>query len=229
MSDSIVAQLVRKDLRLWRRLILTFYGVSLAGMAAVPLLHGHIPDFALMNLGFTLMIAPVATLGIVLLMQTNVFEKAKSTQPFIMSLPVTVRQFTLAKLLVNVPVFGVLWLVTTAAAFWFAFGLEVVPPGMMPMMTMIFLGVFVAYTGILSVSLLSQSLGTTILGILFFEVGTSAYLWVVAYLEPIGSHVFGPVAIWNRTAVGIVALQALVAATAVVATLTIQTRRRDFV
>jgi hypothetical protein len=229
MTSSIVPQLVRKDFLLWRRLILIFYGVSLTCIAAVPLLRGRVPIYALMNLGFTLLIAPVGTLGIVLLMQTNVFEKAKSTQPFIMSLPVTVREFTVAKLLVNVPVFGALWAVTTVSAFWFAFGLEMVPRGMFPMMTMIFLGVFVAYAGILAVSLLSQSLGTTILGILFFELGTSVYLWVVAYLDPIRSHVSGPVAVWNGTAIAVVVVQSLVGAGAIVATLVIQTRRRDFV
>jgi hypothetical protein len=229
MTASIVPQLVRKDLRLWRGLILVFGGVNLACIAAVPLLHGRVPDFALLNLGFTLLIAPVGTLGIVLLMQTNVFEKAKSTQPFIMSLPVTRTEFTVAKMLVNVPVFGALWLMTTVAAYGFAFGLELTPRGMIPMMTMVFLGVFVAYTGILAVSLVTQSLGATILGILFFELGTSLYLWVVAYLDPIARYVFGPVAVWNPTAITIVTLQALTAVGIVVATPIIQSRRRDVV
>ncbi len=229
MNDSIVPQLVRKDLLLWRRLILIFYGVSLACMALAGLLCGHVPNHVLVNLGFTLLVTPTGTLGVVLLMQTNVFEKTKSTQPFIMSLPVTAREFTMAKLLVNVPVFGALWLATAAAAFAFAFGLEVMPRGAIPMVTMTFLGVFVAYTGILGVSLLSQSLGTTILAIMFFEVGTSLYLWLAALLDPIRSHVWGPVAIWNGTAVAIVTAQAFLAVAALVATLTIQARKRDFV
>jgi hypothetical protein len=229
MNGSIVPQLVRKDFLIWRRLILVFYGLSLACIVLAGLLYGHVPNRVLVNLGFTLLITPVGTLGVVLLMQTNVFEKAKSTQPFIMSLPVTVREFTLAKLLVNVPVFSTLWLVTTAAAFSYAFGLGLLPLGAIPMTTMVFLGVLVAYTGILGVSLLSQSLGTTILAILFFEVGTSAYLWGVVLLDPIGRHVFGPVAVWNGTAIAVVAVQVFLAVAAIVATLAIQTRRRDFV
>ena len=229
MNASIVPQLVRKDFLLWRRLILIFCGVSLTSIAAVGLLHGHVPNHALLNLGFTLVISPVGTLGMVLLMQTNVFEKAKSTQPFIMSLPVTVREFTLAKLLFNVPIFTALWLVATAASFWYAFGLGLLPPGAIPMVTMVFLGVFVAYTGVLSVSLLSQSLGTTILAILFFEMGTSAYLWVIVLLDPISKHVFGPVAVWNGAAVAVVIAQALAAVAAIAATLVVQTRRRDSV
>jgi hypothetical protein len=229
MSTSIVPQLVRKDLLLWRRLILIFYGVSVGSIVLAGLLHGNLPDGALLNLGFTLLVAPAGTLGVVLLMQTNVFERAKSTQAFIMSLPVTARQFTLAKLLVNIPVFAAVWLMTTGAIFWYAFGLGLLPPGAIPMVTMICLGVFVAYSGILGVSLLSQSLGTTILAILFFEIATSAYLWMIVLLDPIGRHIFGPVAVWNGTAIAVVIAQIVAAVAAIAATLVVQTRRRDFV
>ncbi len=229
MTRSIIPQLVRKDLQIWRKLILVFYGVSLACIAAVGALYGRIPDQVLLNLGFSLLITPVGTLGIVLLMQTNVFEKTKSTQPFIMSLPVTVREFTLAKLLVNVPVFGVLLLVTIGVVFWFAFGLDLLPLGMLPMMTIVFLGVFVAYLCILSTSLLSQSLGITILAITFFQIATSGYLWAIFFLDPIGRHVHGSVAVWNATAISIVTLQILAAVGVTAATLAIQNRKRDFI
>ena len=229
MTASIVPQLVRKDILLWRRLIMVFYGVSLGCIAVLGALYGRIPDRVMVSVGSTLLIAPVGTLGMVLLTQTNVFEKAKSTQAFIMSLPVTVREFTLAKVLVNVPVFGALWLVTTGTAFWFAFGLDLMPLGTLPATTMVFLGVFAAYVCILGVSLLSQSLGITILAIMFFEMGTSAYLWAIVYLDPISRHVYGPVPVWNTTAIGIVAMQILVIVAVTVATLTIQNRKRDFI
>jgi hypothetical protein len=229
MNSSIVRQLVRKDFLLWRRLILIFCGVSLACIALLGILYGRVPNHVLVNVGFTLLVTPAGTLGIVLLMQTNVFEKTKSTQPFIMSLPVTVREFTLAKFLVNVPVFSALWLVMTATAFSFAFGLHLLPLGTIPVVTMVFLGVFVAYVGILCVSLLSQSLGTTLLGIMFLELGTSLYLWVVVYLEPISRHVFGPVAVWNGPAIAIVTLQGFLAVAATAATWIVQGRKRDFV
>jgi hypothetical protein len=229
MINAIVPQLVRKDLLIWRRLILIFYGISLTCIAVLGVLHGRVPHRVLVNMGFALLITPLGTLGIVLLMQTNVFEKAKSTQPFIMSLPVTVREFTLAKLLVNVPVFGALWLVTLGAAFWFAFGLDLLPLGTLPVVIMIFLGVLVAYAGILGVSLLSQSLGTTIIAIMFFELGTSAYLWAVVFLDPISSHVYGPVPVWNTAAVSIVTVQVFLAVAATVATLVLQNRKRDFI
>ena len=228
MNTPIIARLVIKDFMIWRKLILIFLAVFGGCAALVVVLHDRVPPHVFLNLGFTLLITPAATLGIVLLMQTNVFEKAKSTQPFIMSLPVTPRDFTLAKLWVNIPVFAEVWLAMAIMAFYFAFGQGMLPRGAAPYVAIVFLGVFVAYIGVLSVSLLSQSLGVTVGAILFFDVLTPAYLWTILYLEPIGSVISGPVAVWNSTEIGIMAIQAAAAAAGVVGTLVFQGQRRDF-
>jgi hypothetical protein len=229
MSASIIPQLVKKDFLINRRMILIFCLVSLSSIAILGLLHGLIPDWVLLNVAFTLLLAPAATCGIVLLMKTNVFEKEKSTQSFIMSLPVTVKEFTLAKLLVNLPVFGAIWLLVAGVAFYLSLGLGLFPLGTVPFLTMVLLGVFVAYTGILSVSLLFQSLGITILSILFFQMGTSAYLWIVIFLDPIATNVYGPDIVWNATAIAILAAQIGMAVAMISATLLIQNKKRDFI
>ncbi len=209
MNTSIIPQLVRKDLMLSRRMILAFGIVSLICIGITLLLFGRVPNWALINLAFLLLISPAATCGFVLLMKTVVFEKEKSTRAFIMSLPVTGRQFIVSKLLVNIPVFAAFWLVVSALSFYFAFGRGLFPLGTLPFLVMIFLGVLVAYVGILSVSLWCQSLGLTVLAIALFEMGTSGYLWVIAYLEPVAQYMHGPVMVWNGTAVGIVTAQVL--------------------
>lgn len=229
MSAAVISRLVVKDFLLWRRLILVFCGASLACIALLAMLHDRIPHLVFMNLGITLIIGPSGTLGIVLLMQTNVFEKAKSTQPFIMSLPVTVTDFTLAKLLVNIPTFTAAWLVTAGTGFYFAFARGLLPMGAVPFVTMVFVGFFVAYVCILCVSLLCQSLGLTVLAIAFFQLLTPAYLWLVVYLEPVRRVIGGNEVIWNSTSIGVVSLQVLIAFLAVGATLLMQSRKRDFI
>ena len=228
MSASIVPQLVRKDVRIMRGTILSHAIVSLVAIALLWLLIGRIPHVVVLNLGLILVVGPAATCGIVLLIKTNVFEKEKSTQPFILSLPVTVREFTRAKLLVNLLVFTVFWLVATGAGFYFAFGLDLLPPGAIPFVTMVFVGVFVAYACILGVSLAYQSLGITVLSITLFEMATSGYLWAIAFLEPIREYVFGSAAVWNATAVAIVGTQLLAVVAVIGATLLVQSRKRDF-
>jgi len=229
MSASIVPQLVRKDFRLMSRTISTFSLVSLVCIGILAALYGHVPTWMLLNLGFLLLVSPVGTCGIVILMKTNVFEKEKSTQPFIMSLPVTVREFTRAKLLVNLPLFGGLWLVISAVGFYFAFGLGLFPLSTVPFAAMIFLGGFVAYTVILCISLIFQSLGITVLSIAIVEMATSAYLSTIAYLDPIAHHVAGAQVVWNSAAITIAAAQVGVALFLIVATVFIQNMKRDFI
>lgn len=229
MSTSIIPQLVKKDLLMMRRIIFAFCIVSVASIVMLGLLFGHIPPWVMINVAFLFLLAPAATCGIVLLMKTNVMEKEKSTQLFIMSLPITVKEFTLAKLLVNLPVFSVFWLVISAVAFYFSINLGLFPLGTVPFITMVLLGVFVAYTCILSVSLIFQSLAITVLAIMTFELGTSAYLWTIVFLDPIQNHIYGPVSVWNSTAITVVLTQMCVAIFMVWMTLHIQNKKRDFI
>ncbi len=229
MTTSVVSHLVAKDLRLNSRIILAFCLVSLAFVAILSLLWDHVPFAVLANFGFILLVGPAGTCGIVVLMKTNVLEKEKSTQAFIMSLPITVREFTRAKLWVNLPVFGLFWAAITAAGFYFAFGRGLFPLGAVPFVTMVFLGGFVAYSCILAVSLLSQSLGITVLCIALFEAATSGYLWIVVFLKPIAQHIWDKQPVWNETAIAIVAAQVLVAVSAIAVTVLIQNTKRDFI
>lgn len=226
MSHSIIPQLVRKDFMISRRMIGVFCLVSLAGVAVIGLLFGRVPEWALVNIAFLLLMSPAATCGMVLLMTTVVFEREKSTQAFIMSLPVTPKQFVFAKLLINIAVFGAFWLVISGIAVYFAFGRGLFPAGTFPFVVMVFLGAFVAYIGILTVALWRQSMGLTVLAIALFEMGTSGYLWIIAYLDPVSSYMRGQVMVWNATSVGIVLAQALAAVAMVSATLIFLGRKR---
>lgn len=229
MSISVVPQLVRKDFLMMRKTILIFCLVMFASIAAICLIFGRVPNVVFFNLGITLLIAPAITCAIVLLMKTIVMEKQKSTQLFIMSLPVTVKEFTLSKLLLNLPVFTVFWLVIAGVAFYFSFDRGVFPYGTVPFITMIFLGVFVAYVCVLSVALIYQSYGVTVITMLCVELGTPTYLWVIAYLEPINSHVYGQQMVWNSTAIGIAVTQILIAVLILTMTWHIQSKKRDFI
>lgn len=229
MSTSIIPQLVRKDFLMMRKTIFIFCFVMLASIAAISLIFGRVPNVVFFNLGITLLVAPAITCAIVLLMKTIVMEKQKSTQLFIMSLPVTVKEFTMAKLLLNLPVFTAFWFVISGVAFYFSFGLGVFPFGTIPFITMIFVGIFVAYAGVLSVALIYQSYGITVIAMLGVELGTPAYLWVIAYMEPINSHVYGKQIVWNSTAIGIVVTQVLAAVGVLLITWRIQNKKSNFI
>jgi len=227
MNIPLIYQLVLKDLRLWRRLILIFAAAAIGCVGLLALLYDRIPQSVFMNLGLTLVLTPLGTLGIVLLIQTCVFEKAKSTQKFIMSLPVTATDFAVSKLLVNIPIFAVGWLALVAVACSFVYQKGVLPVGSVPYVTMIFFGVFVAYLGILCVSLLCQTLGLTIISIMVFEVLTSAYLWLLTLVPSIGGYLYGKTVVWNAASWMVILVQVAVGVAFVAGTLMIKCRQRD--
>ncbi len=229
MSASIIPQLVKKDFLIMRKMLLIFSVMIVAAIAIISLLFGRVPIWAFANIGFTLLIAPVCTCAMLLLMKTIVLEKQKATQIFIMSLPVTVKEFTAAKLFINLSVFSLLWLLMVVVAFYFSYGLGVLPVGTVPFIVMVFIGIFIAYLGTLSTGIIYQSYGRTILAMFFFELFTPIYLWVISYLEPIERYKYGSVSVWNSTAVGIIAVQILVAAFMLLIAINIQNRKRDFI
>lgn len=211
-----------------RKMLLVFTVMTFAAIVVISLLFGRVPNWAFANLAFTLLIAPVATCAMLLLMKTIVLEKQKSTQLFIMSLPVSVKEFTTAKLLVNLPVFTLFWLVITSVAFYYAFERGILPYGAVPFVVMVFVGILIAYIGTLSTGLLFQSYGGTIFAMFFFELGTPAYLWIISYLDSIAIYKYGAVSVWNSTAVSIVVTQIFVAVVMLWVTVYVQNKKRDF-
>jgi hypothetical protein len=229
MSSSIVGLLVKKDIHIMRGPIAGHAVVALVAIAVLAMLVGRIPSWVILNLGVILLVGPAITCGIVMLMKINVFEKEKSTQSFILSLPLTVREFTRAKVIANLLVFTPFWAVATGAAFYFVFGFGLLPHGAIPFLAIVFVGMFVAYVSVLAVSLAWQSLGVTVLALTLFEMATSGYLWCIAFLEPVRQHVLGPAAVWNTAAVAIVGAQALVVIAVLTVTVCVQGRKRDFI
>jgi len=72
-------------------------------------------------------------------------------------------------------------------------------------------------------------LAITVLSITIFELGTAAYLWLIAYLDPIANHIYAPNMVWNSTAITIVAAQIFLAVFTLLMTLCIQNKKRDFI
>lgn len=64
---------------------------------------------------------------------------------------------------------------------------------------------------------------------MFFEAGTSAYLWIIAFLVPIKRNIYSPNIVWNSTAVTIVGLQVLVIVSVMVGAVFFQNKKWDFI
>lgn len=219
---NVVRQLVLKDLRIMRG---AFVGYCAGGLVALAIVM--FGGEALGMAGVILFVTAIASAGIHAVMATVVEERQKQTLPFIMSLPVTVRQYTSAKILANLLLFGLLWLTLSAATYIVYVG-DSLPHGSIPFLTIVNMGILLAFVIILTVALVGESTVAAIAGVVLGNIGTQMYLWIVVDLYGIRSVIGGSRAVWTPTAVGILTTQAVLALVLVAATFVIQSRKTDF-
>ena len=104
MNYRMLKPLIQKDWYLQRFVIL---GYSLAGLVALVLVN--LPDQTWANIGNLLLISVLIAFGFHLAVGNIITERSQHTLPFIMSLPVSVREYTLGKILANSLIYLVPW------------------------------------------------------------------------------------------------------------------------
>ena len=224
VRPSIVRQLILKDLRIMGTFTLLWW---LLGATSVVLVLFGGPRMFMP--GFILFLTALGGAAIHLVMQTVVEERREQTLTFVMSLPVTVRQYTTAKVVLNLGLFGLVWLSLSAASFLVFVGDEGVPDGTIPMVVLMFVTIFVAFVLILSVSLVTESMGWAIAAAAGGNICTQIFLWWVADLPGIQSTVGGPVPVWNQTVLTVLGCLIALAVVSLSGTYWLQSRKTEFV
>jgi hypothetical protein len=225
MSQSIVRQLVMKDLLIMRTYVLLYWIGGFFSIAFVVFISSEIAAVV----GFILFVAAMAGAGIHAMFQTVVEERIRLNLPFVMSLPVTVKEYTVAKLIANLLIFVSVWITLSAASFAVFIGDDGMPDGTMPFMSIILVAILMAYTLMLSTAIISASQGYTIVATVVGNIGLQAYLWLVADLYPIRSFIGGTTAVWNTTVVTILFAQLFAVVALLVLTVLVQFRKKDFI
>lgn len=224
MSQSIVKQLVIKDLQILRIPTLCWW---LGGIASV--LVALFGGPALGMAATILFVTCMAGAGVHAAMLSTVEERREQVLPFIMSLPISVKEYTSSKLIANMICFGVVWITLSAASFVVFIGDDGLPDGSRPMLVIVLLGILLAYTIILSTGLIFEALGPTIVAIVAANIGTQIYIWIIAELQGIRAYTGGDVAVWNSTVISVLAIQAAAIVALLVGTYVSQARKSDFV
>ena len=224
MSQSIVRQLVLKDLYLMRVPIICYW---VGGLLAIAIAVFGGDAFGLPS--FILFVVAMAAAGVHPIIATIVEERKQHTLAFVMSLPVTIRGYTSAKLIANLLMFLSVWVTLSLASFVVFLGDGGMPDGTIPFGMILLVGILVAYTIILAVSLVSESEGGAIVAIVVGNVGTQLFLFFVADLYTIRSVMGGRDPVWNATAVGILLGQLTLVLTLIAGTYYLQARKKDFI
>ncbi len=223
MTASIIPQLVRKDLHIMRTSILWWWAGGAAAIL-IAVLSSQTFIFSMI-----LFIACMMGAGVHMVIRTVIEERREQTLAFIMSLPITVKEYTSAKLIANLAVFLSVWLTLSGASFALFIGSDGLPVGAIPFVTIVLVGIFLGNTLVLSTSLITESMGWAIGSTVVANLGNQIFLRWVADLPGISSVIGGNVAAWNQTVIIVIAGQLIATIVLIALAYVLQVRKTDFI
>ncbi len=220
----IIRQLVLKD---WYFVRFPMAAYLAIGIGAAILMS--VPHQTAYLIGSILLLSVVVIVGIHLVFGTVTHERSQQTLPMIMSLPITFTQYSAAKLIANVGGFAIAWSVLLAVTVALILTRENLPLGLLPFAVIALTELFAAFVVILAVAMISESEAWTVVTMTILNIGISIFLNLIGSIEAIGTHMGGPTAVWNGTALLILGIEILIIVVAIAVTLAAQSRKKDFI
>ena len=225
LNWRLVQHLVQKDWYFLRTSLVVYLAVGAFALFLVSA-GSEGTFFAGAVLLFTILIS----LGIHLVMATVIQERTHQTLAFVMTLPISPREYTTAKMLANLSIFMVPWTIFLAGTLAIlGFGLEGEGLALIPFAVVILTEILVAYCFVLAVALVSESEGWTIAAMVATNLAFQGVLYVVSHLPEMASTMKGSVVVWNSTSLGLLGVEFVLVAALVVATFRLQSRKTDFI
>lgn len=222
MSGSIVRQLILKDLYLVRWMIAGSIAAGVAAVAMMPL--GKTSAYV----GGVSLVCVLILLNIFLVMGGVVQEKKDKVLLFILSLPVSTTEYTVAKVLANAIAFTVPWLVLTAANI-VMIDVSRIPNGIVPFWVAVLGYLLFYYCALLAVSLVKDSTGWHTTAIVVGNVSVNFLIPILLSRPSVAAHVEGLTAVWTADIVAFIAIELLAGVAALWLAVYLYSRRPDFV
>jgi ABC-2 type transport system permease protein len=221
MSGSIVRSLIRKDLYLMRGAIL---GAIAAGSLAVALMP---ISRILTYVGAVTLVCVLIVLNIYLVMYGVAQERRDKTLLFILSLPVSAMEYTVAKVMATGIAFGVPWLFLTVATV-VTIVVSPLPDGILPYWVTLLVYLLAYYCTLLGLALVKDSAGWQAAAITIGNVSVNFLIPFLLSRPSVAAHAEGPVAVWSADLVTILVVEMLVGLAVLGFGIYVHARRSDF-
>lgn len=222
MNTAMVRRLILKDWYLNRWMILGSIPAGLAALAII--LTGSKAAFLI---SIILLCFVILGIGAQLVVVTTVNERKEQTLAFIMTLPVSWREYTTAKILANLVIFLVPWLVITAGAI----GILLIPGsphGLIPYTALMAVEMLLTTTLIITAGVITESQGWVTVGIVCSSLGVNLLGYVFAHIRGITPEMWGVPLRWTTTATTLLLAEFLAVAGLLALTFFVQSRKTDF-
>ena len=222
-SDAaMVGKLIAKDWQVYQK--------QLAGFVA-----GLLLALGLVGMGTPLLAAAGSLLLLVLLLvvgsyaiQSSVMlERKEQTQPFVMSLPVTPMDVFWGKLLANLVIYLVPFLLVTGGMLAMLL-LTPSPDGAVPWVMLIALFVLVNFIVSLCVAIAVDSEGWNTFAMLALMTLIGPFIYWVTWMDGIREHLKGDIIVWSPQVLGLIGGELAVIAIAILVAGWVHARKASF-
>jgi hypothetical protein len=224
MNVQSIQILFLKDLFLSRR---TLFAYLVAGLGSTVL--AGLPNPTIAFVGFILILTVAIASGIHLIGNLLLAESVDQTRLFVMSLPVSLLDYSLAKMAVVLTTYLIPWAGMLACSTIFAFILPWAKQGWVAVLPAIFLFVLASFMVQLVVAVVTESVGWTICVMVAGNVLLNVFLMQIFADPTISAVTKSDHLVWPALVVQIVAVEAAIIAVAMAIALWAQTRKRDLI
>lgn len=222
MNYAMVRRLIFKDWYLNRWMIFSSIPLGLASLAIV--LTGKPVAFMLCMI---LLCMIIVGMGAQLAMVTTISERKEQNLAFVMSLPISFREYTAAKILANLIIFLIPWLLLTAGAI----GVLLLPGathGLVPFTTIMAVEMLITTCLIVVAGITTESQAWATVGIFCSSLGINVLGYVFAHVHGISNFMWGNRVHWTPTAWIILGAELLTVPLLLGFAFFIQSRKTDF-
>lgn len=223
MNYPMIVHLVRKDWQLNQRAV---YGALVGGLVSLLVLSRstQVSFFV----GVTLLLTMLIAIGSHLVISLVINEHKEQTLAFSMTLPITGRDYSAAKISATLLSFLLPWI----TLFLGTIGVILsgpLPDGLIPMAVVMLIEILLNICLMLSVALISESNGWTIGALMVGNVGFNIILFYLANQTSMGANMQSPVAVWTPLVFGLIAFEVLLMVALLSLTVLVLGRKTSFI
>ena len=169
----------------------------------------------------------IISIGAQMAVATIVTERKEQTLSFVMSLPISYREYTACKIWGNPIIFLVPWLTMVLGSF----GLLLLSPasrGVLPYAAIMSTEILLSTCLILAVALITESQGWTVAAIMVGNLAVNGIGYVVAHIAGIAKGMWGSTIQWSQAASAVLLAEFTAIALLLGLTFFVQARKKDF-
>jgi hypothetical protein len=221
--NPLTRKLIARELHMHRWMIGGSIVVGLAGLAVVAR-GGHIS----FNVGFLIWLTTIVAFGVVAAMFGIATERKERVMNWVLSLPVAHGDYVRIKVLALMLCFSVVWVTLCGAALGLIAAQSHLPDGLLPFAVLLCVFMLGNYSFVVCSALHLRSEGLMTAVIVVHNIAITLFMFAVAAISDISSHMQGPVAVWNSAFWTVLAVEFAVFLILFSLPFFVAARRRDF-